>query len=96
VLAVAVALVIALFATRETAREISARIDAKEQVSKLNAELENKVMQRTRELTHANKQLACKIDERRHAEERLHLQAAALEAAANAIVITDFHGRSCG
>ena len=32
------------------------------------------------------------IDERKHAEGRLHLQAAALEAAANAIVITDSHG----
>ncbi|MGO9370179.1 MAG: EAL domain-containing protein [Terriglobales bacterium] len=32
------------------------------------------------------------IDERRYSEDRLHLQAAALEAAANAIVITDSHG----
>jgi len=32
------------------------------------------------------------IDERKYAEERLHLQAAALEAVANAIVITDSHG----
>jgi PAS domain S-box-containing protein len=32
------------------------------------------------------------IDERKYSEERLHLQAAALEAAANAIVITDFQG----
>jgi diguanylate cyclase (GGDEF)-like protein/PAS domain S-box-containing protein len=32
------------------------------------------------------------IDERKYADERLHLQAAALEAAANAIVITDSHG----
>ena len=32
------------------------------------------------------------IDERKHAEERLHLQVAALEAAANAIVITDANG----
>jgi len=32
------------------------------------------------------------IDERKNAEERLRLQAAALGAAANAIVITDFHG----
>ncbi|MGB7847595.1 MAG: EAL domain-containing protein [Candidatus Acidiferrum sp.] len=32
------------------------------------------------------------IDERKRAEERLHLQAATLEVAANAIVITDSHG----
>jgi diguanylate cyclase (GGDEF)-like protein/PAS domain S-box-containing protein len=36
--------------------------------------------------------IAMDIDERKRAEERLHLQAAALEAAANAIVITDSHG----
>ena len=36
--------------------------------------------------------IAMDIDVRKRAEERLHLQAAALEAAANAIVITDSHG----
>jgi diguanylate cyclase (GGDEF)-like protein len=57
VLAVAVALVIALFATRETSREISARIDAQKEVSKLNAGLEERVMQRTSELSEAVKQV---------------------------------------
>jgi diguanylate cyclase (GGDEF)-like protein/PAS domain S-box-containing protein len=78
VLAVVVAFAIAVFTTRETAREIAARIDAKEEVSKLNTSLEERVLQRTRDLTDANK--------------HLDLQSAALEAAANAIVITDFHG----
>src|ERR1017187_496191 len=78
VLAVAVALAIALFTTRETAHEIAARIDAEKEVSKLNASLEEKVMQRTRQLSEA--------------VQHLNLQAAALKAAANAIVITDFHG----
>ena len=78
VLAVVVALAIALFTTRETAREIAARIDAQKEVSKLNAALEERVMQRTSELSEAVK--------------HLNLQAAALKAAANAIVITDFHG----
>src|SRR5664279_2557824 len=78
VLAVVVALAIAVFTTRETAREIAARIDAKEEVSKLNAVLEGRVLQRTSELGEAIK--------------HVNLQAAALEAAANAIVITDFHG----
>ena len=78
VLAVAVALAITLFTTRETAREITARIDAQKEVSKLNASLEEKVMQRTRQLSEAFK--------------HLDLQVAALEAAANAIVITDSHG----
>jgi diguanylate cyclase (GGDEF)-like protein/PAS domain S-box-containing protein len=77
-LAVLVAIATAVFATRETAREIAARIEAKKEVSKLNAGLEERVMQRTRELSDANK--------------HLNLQAAALEAAANAIVITDSQG----
>src|ERR1035438_8812010 len=78
VLAVAVALAIALFTTRQTAREIAMRIDAQKEGSKLSAGLEERGMQRTSELSEAVK--------------RLNLQAAALEAAANAIVITDFHG----
>ncbi len=79
VLAVAVALAIALFTTRETAREIAARIDAQKEVSKLNVGLEERVMQRTSELSDAVK--------------RLNLQAAALDAAANAIVIADSRGK---
>ena len=78
VLAVTVAVAIAVFTTRETANEIAARIDAQKEVSKLNAGLEERVMQRTRDLSEALK--------------HLNLQAAALKAAANAIVITDFHG----
>ncbi len=57
---------------------MAARIAAKNEVSKLNASLEDRVNQRTRELSDANK--------------HLNLQAAALEAAANAIVITDSSG----
>jgi methyl-accepting chemotaxis protein len=49
-LAVVLAMVIALFATRKTAHEIAARIDAEKEVSKLNAGLEERVMQRTSEL----------------------------------------------
>jgi diguanylate cyclase (GGDEF)-like protein/PAS domain S-box-containing protein len=77
-LAVVLAVGIALFATRETAYEIAARIDAEKEVSKLNADLEERVIQRTSELSETIK--------------RVNLQAAALEAAANAIVITDSHG----
>lgn len=76
--AVALALAIALLVTRETAREMAARIAAKNEVSKLNADLEERVRQRTHQLSDANKQL--------------NLQAAAVEAAANAIVITDSRG----
>jgi diguanylate cyclase (GGDEF)-like protein/PAS domain S-box-containing protein len=77
-MAVIIAVLIALLATRVTAREMAARIAAKNEVSKLNASLEDRVTQRTRELSDANK--------------HLNLQAAALEAAANAIVITDSSG----
>jgi len=76
--AVALALAIALFVTRETAREMAARVAATNEVSKLNADLEERVKQRTHELSDANRQL--------------NLQAAAVEAAANAIVITDSRG----
>jgi diguanylate cyclase (GGDEF)-like protein/PAS domain S-box-containing protein len=78
ILAMAVALVIAVFVTRHTAREIAARTDAEKEVSQLNASLEERVTQRTSELGEANKILT--------------LQTAALEAAANAIVITDHEG----
>jgi methyl-accepting chemotaxis protein len=77
-LAVLVAILIAIFATRETAREIAARIAAKNEVSSLNATLEARVMQRTRDLSEASK--------------HVDLQSVALEAAANGIVITDFQG----
>jgi diguanylate cyclase (GGDEF)-like protein/PAS domain S-box-containing protein len=77
-LAVTVAVAITVFTTRETAREIAARIGAQKEVTKLNAALEERVMQRTSELSEAVK--------------HLNLQAAALKAAANAIVITDSHG----
>ena len=77
-LAVFMAIVIAIFATRETTHEISARIAAENDVSSLNASLEARVAQRTRDLDEASK--------------RLELQSAALEAAANAMVITDSAG----
>jgi diguanylate cyclase (GGDEF)-like protein/PAS domain S-box-containing protein len=92
VLAIALAIVIAAYTTRNAAREIAARIEATNEVGKLNAGLEERVLQRTRELGEANKQLSNDVEKLRQAEARLELQAAALEAAANAIVITDSHG----
>jgi uncharacterized DUF497 family protein len=56
-LAVFMAIVIAVFATRETAREISARIAAKNEVSSLNATLEARVSQRTHDLNESSKRL---------------------------------------
>jgi diguanylate cyclase (GGDEF)-like protein/PAS domain S-box-containing protein len=78
-LAVVLAIVIARFATRETAHEMAARIDAEKEVSKLNAGLEERALQRTGALSEANRTLI--------------LQTTALEAAANAIVITDHEGK---
>ncbi len=77
-LAVALAIVIAIFTTRRMAREMAARVNANSEVSKLKTTLEERVKERTSELKEANG--------------RLDLQAAALEAAANGIVITDRQG----
>src|ERR1035441_8001993 len=77
-LAVAVAFGIAVITTRDTALELAARRAAEKEVSELNLSLEERVIQRTNELSKVNK--------------HLRLQAAALEAAANAIVITDRQG----
>jgi diguanylate cyclase (GGDEF)-like protein len=70
-LAVVVAMAIAIFATREMTREIAARIDANSEVTKLNANLEAKVTQRTHELSESNKRLASDVEERLQAEERV-------------------------
>ncbi len=56
-LAVAAAFVIAVWTTRHTTRELAARTDAQKEVSRLNINLEERVLQRTRELTDANKQV---------------------------------------
>jgi diguanylate cyclase (GGDEF)-like protein/PAS domain S-box-containing protein len=76
-LAVLLSIVIAIFTTRQMTREMTARMAAKNEVSKLNATLEERVVQRTSELSEVT--------------EHLNLRVAALEAAANAIVITDSH-----
>jgi len=97
VVAVAIALAIALFATRETVREIAARIEAQKEISELNADLELRVKQRTGELTDANKQLAGEAQERRRSgeelrdgEDKLRL---ILESTAEAIYGVDLGGR---
>lgn len=81
ILAVAVALLIAIFTTRDTYREIAARIAAQNEVSKLNANLEKRVMQRTLELTDANQQLAVEVEERRQAQEGFRREALARKEA---------------
>ena len=93
VLAVMVAVTIAFFVTRKMAKEMRTRLAAESAVRKLNAELELRVEGRTRELARSNQQLTEEIAEHKDAEDRLHLQVAALQAAANAIVITDVAGK---
>ena len=55
--------------------------------------LEKMVVQRTEELTHANRQLQQEIVERKQAEDQVLLQATALESAVNGIMIIDTIGR---
>ena len=51
--------------------------------------LEMRVQERTAELAAANQSLLVEIEERKRTEEQLRVQATALDAAANTIVITD-------
>jgi diguanylate cyclase (GGDEF)-like protein/PAS domain S-box-containing protein len=68
-LAVFLAIVIALYATRRTAYEIAARINAQKEVSRLNAGLEERVLERTSELVIADKELSVEINKREEAQE---------------------------
>jgi two-component system cell cycle sensor histidine kinase/response regulator CckA len=61
-------------------------------VRRANAELEVGIEQRTAELGRTNQALQAEITERKRTEEQLRVQATALDAAANAIVITDHNG----
>jgi len=92
-LAVIVAVAIAFVVTLKMGEEISTRILTERELHQLNVELERRVGQRTQELAHSNQLLTSEIAERKSAQDRLHLQAAALEAAANSIVITDITGK---
>lgn len=91
-LAVVVAAAIAFFVTLKMTEEMRTRALAEQEARILNAKLEQRVEQRTHDLAQSNERLTAEISERKSAEARLQLQAAALEAAANAIVITDIDG----
>ena len=92
VLAVIVAVAIAFFVTLKMTEEVRTRALAEQEVRALNAELEQRVAERTQDLARSNQQLTAEAAERKSAEHWLRLQAAALQAAANSIVITDFTG----
>ncbi|MDE2180349.1 MAG: PAS domain S-box protein [candidate division NC10 bacterium] len=72
--------------------EIIERNRAQEALRTAYDEVETRVRERTRELARTTEALQVEIAERRQGEQRLRLQSAALESAANAIVITDREG----
>ena len=91
-LAVAAAVVVAFFVIFKMTDEMTTRLVAEQEARVLNAKLEQRVEQRTQDLARSNERLIAEAAERKSAEARLQLQAAALEAAANSIVITDVSG----
>jgi len=93
VFAVVVAVAIAFFVTLKMTSEMRTRLVAESAVRELNSELEKRVEERTLELARSNQRLTDEVAERKGAEGRLNLQAAALQAAANSIVITDCSGK---
>jgi diguanylate cyclase (GGDEF)-like protein/PAS domain S-box-containing protein len=92
VLAVSIATLTAVFATRKMMADARTRVLAEQSVRELNATLEQRVEERTADLLQATQQLSSEIAARESARRQLHLQAAALEAAANSIAITDVGG----
>ena len=69
VLAAALAGTIGVLVTRKILQEMKARAGVEQEIRKLNATLEERVVQRTRELADANQRLASEVDERKRAEE---------------------------
>ncbi len=72
-------------ANKETAEAFTAVSSAKDQ-------LETRVHERTADLARSNESLWTEVAPRKRAEEKMRLQSAALESAANAFVITDRDG----
>ncbi len=78
---------------RDINSEATARARVEEALRELQGELESRVHRRTAELLEANSGLRAEMAERERAESVLHLQGAALDASADAIIITDGDGR---
>jgi PAS domain S-box-containing protein len=69
--------------------DITERKQSEEALRAARDELELRVRERTQELAVANSELLNEIDERKEVERQLRIQTAAMEAAANGILITD-------
>ncbi len=72
--------------------DITDRKEAEQALQLAHDELEERVQQRTEELSITNVQLIGEVTERKQAEAQLRLQTSAMEAAANGIIITDCDG----
>ncbi len=66
--------------------------EEKENVQKVNAELEERVRQRTDEIAQANRELIREIEERKKTEDELRLIRTAIEQASESVVITNANG----
>lgn len=80
------------FAYRPMQEQINERERTQAELKKAHDEMEMQVEDRTAELLAANQALHAEIDERRRVQKMLTLQTAAVEAAANGIVILDYEG----
>ncbi len=79
-------------ANSELEDEIHVRWQAEEALRLAHEQLELRVQERTEELATANRELSNEIAERKEIERQLRIQTAAMDAAANGILITDPKG----
>ncbi|MGA2176113.1 MAG: PAS domain S-box protein [Verrucomicrobiota bacterium] len=91
-LAVLITSAAAVYVAFRVTREIAERERAEKALRESRDQLEQRVQQRTTELAQSNQALQGEVTERKRTEEKLRVQTTALDAAANAIVITDDNG----
>lgn len=72
--------------------DVTARKQAETEILRLNAELEQRVQQRTAELSAANHALAARIAELERADAHIRFQAELLDMVGQAVIATDPHG----